>query len=74
MQLVLEPNIHDPAAASPYAFVAPDKFYAELLAAHDGLDAGASAQLDARLVLLLANHVGDLGVLREALSLAREAL
>ena len=72
MELVLEPHIHDPAAASPYANVAADAFYAELLAAHEGLDAAGSALLDARLVLLLANHVGDLGVLRQALRLARE--
>ncbi len=72
MNLVLEPHIHDPAAPSPYAHVAADAFYAELLAAHDGLDAEASALLDARLVLLLANHVGDLQVLRQALRLARQ--
>ncbi len=73
MDLVLQPHFHDPATPSPYGHVAADAFYAELLAAHEGLDASASALLDARLVLLLANHVGDLGVLRQALSLAREA-
>ena len=49
----------------------PDDFYAALIAAHDGLDAEASHALDARLVLLLANHVGSLDVLREALAAAR---
>ena len=73
MELVLQAHFHDPASPSPYEHVAADAFYAELLAAHEGLDAAASAMLDARLVLLLANHVGDLGVLRQALSLAREA-
>jgi hypothetical protein len=73
MELVLDPNIHDPDAPSPYAHVAADAFYAELLAAHEGLDAQASALLDARLVLLLANQVGDLRVLRQALSLASQA-
>lgn len=72
MPLILEPHIHDPAAPSPYAHVAADAFYAELLAAHDGLDAEASALLDSRLVLLLANHVGDLEVLRQALRLAQQ--
>ncbi|MBU6440266.1 MAG: DUF2783 domain-containing protein [Betaproteobacteria bacterium] len=72
MELVLQAHFHDPASPSPYEHVAADAFYAELLAAHEGLDAAASAMLDARLVLLLANHVGDLGVLRQALSLARE--
>ncbi len=49
----------------------PDDFYAALLAAHDGLDADESHALNARLVLLLANHVGSLDVLREALAAAR---
>ena len=49
----------------------PDDFYAALIAAHDGLDAEASHALDARLVLLLANHIGSLDVLREALAAAR---
>lgn len=73
MELRLDPHIHDPAAPGPEAHVAADAFYAELLAAHEGLDAQASALLDARLVLLLANHVGDLQVLRQALRLARQA-
>jgi hypothetical protein len=48
-----------------------DDFYEALLAAHEGLDDKESAALNARLVLLLANHIGSLPVLREALSLAR---
>lgn len=44
----------------------PDGFYAELLAVHDGLDPAASGRLNARLILILANHIGD----REVLSLA----
>ena len=50
----------------------PDDFYAALLAAHDGLDEAASHAFNARLVLLLANHVGSLDVLREALAAASE--
>ena len=49
---------------------APDDFYAELLAAHDGLDKPASDALNARLVLVLANHIGDRDVLRQALAAA----
>jgi predicted LPLAT superfamily acyltransferase len=49
----------------------PDDFYAALIAAHDGLPEAASHALNARLVLLLANHVGSLEVLREALAAAR---
>ena len=49
----------------------PDAFYAALMDAHRGLDDAASRKLDAKLVLLLANHVGDLEVLREAIAAAR---
>lgn len=52
----------------------PDDFYEALIAAHRGLDDAASVALNCRLVLLLANHVGDLDVLREALALARHGL
>ena len=51
----------------------PDGFYAELISAHDGLDEQESHALNARLILLLANHVGDRDVLREALSTALES-
>ena len=50
---------------------APDDFYAALIAAHDGLDADASQAFNARLILLLANHVGSLDVLLDALAAAR---
>lgn len=50
---------------------APDEFYAALIAAHEGLDKTASDALNARLVLLLANHIGDEKVLSEALRAAK---
>jgi len=50
---------------------APDDFYEALIEAHQGLDAAQSHELNAKLVLLLANHIGDLRVLREALQAAR---
>ena len=62
MPLVTTPNLES-----------PDDFYAALVAAHDGLDEPASHALNARLVLLLANHVGSMAVLREALDAARAA-
>jgi hypothetical protein len=52
----------------------PDDFYEALIAAHRGLTDAQSEQLNCRLVLLLANQVGDLQVLREALEAAREGL
>jgi hypothetical protein len=51
---------------------APDDFYEALIEAHRGLSDAESQALNARLILLLANHVGDLDTLREALALARE--
>jgi hypothetical protein len=50
---------------------APDDFYEALIEAHEGLTAPQSAALNARLVLLLANHVGRLDVLQQALAAAR---
>ena len=50
---------------------APDDFYEALIDMHRGLDAQQSALVNARLILLLANHVGDLRVLREAMQRAR---
>ena len=51
---------------------APDEFYEKLLALHESLDPAASARVNARLILLLANHIGDLRVLDEALAAARQ--
>lgn len=48
-----------------------DDFYAALIDAHRDLDATQSHRLNAKLVLLLANHIGSLAVLREALDAAR---
>lgn len=47
-----------------------DDFYAELLATHEGLSNEASEALNARLVLVLANHVGDRAILSDALKAA----
>jgi len=50
---------------------APDDFYEALIEAHRDLDSAASHALNARLVLLLANHIGSLVVLQQALQAAR---
>jgi len=50
----------------------PDSFYAELIELHRGLSDEQSRLLDAKLILLLANHIGDLAVLRAAMATARE--
>ena len=50
-----------------------DALYAALVAAHEGLEDAASRRLDAALVLLLANHIGDDAVVHDAIRLARES-
>ena len=60
--LLNTPNIDD-----------PDGFYAELLGAHEGLSDADSHALNARLVLILCNQVGDRDVIRQALELAKRA-
>ena len=54
-------------------FADPDAAFRLLVEAQRGLSADQSAELNARLVLILANHIGDAGVLAEAIALARGA-
>ncbi|MBV8913844.1 MAG: DUF2783 domain-containing protein [Acetobacteraceae bacterium] len=49
----------------------PDALFAALVAAHDGLEPEASRRLDAQLVLLLANHIGDQQVVLDAIAVAK---
>jgi hypothetical protein len=51
-------------------FAKPDDAFRAIVEAHRGLNEAQSADLDAALVLILANHIGDLDVLREAIALA----
>jgi hypothetical protein len=51
---------------------APDDFYEELILLHHDLTDAQSALVNAKLILLLANHIGDAGVLRAAMAAARE--
>jgi hypothetical protein len=48
-----------------------DDFYEMLGDSHQDLNEGQSKMLNAQLILLLSNHIGDLAVLREAFALAR---
>lgn len=54
------------------AYSPGDDFYEALIDTHRDLSDEQSALLNARLILLLANHIGDLDVLREAMRIARE--
>ena len=55
-------------------FAKPDDAFRMIVEAHRGLSDAQSADLDAALVLVLANHVGDIEVLREAIELAKRRL
>lgn len=60
MSLLTTPNLN-----------APDDSYQMLVDAHAGLSIAESQALNARLVLLLSNHIGSTEVLREAIAVAR---
>lgn len=60
MKLNTEPNI-----------ALPDDFYQDLIELHRDLTEEQSRQVNARLILLLANHIGDMDVLREAMAAAK---
>lgn len=55
-------------------FADPDRAYRALIEAHRGLTDEESAALNTRLVLILANHIGDHAVLAEAIGLARRSM
>ncbi|KQT14478.1 MAG: DUF2783 domain-containing protein [Bradyrhizobium sp.] len=55
-------------------FVRPDDAFRAIVEAHRGLTEEQSADFDAALVLILANHIGDIDVLREAIGLARRRM
>ncbi|MFI5012228.1 MAG: DUF2783 domain-containing protein [Hyphomicrobiales bacterium] len=55
-------------------FQDPDAAYRLIVEAHRGLDEAESRKLDAALILILANQIGDLAVLEQALALARAAI
>jgi len=59
-QLITTPNIEG-----------PDDFYAELIALHAGRSVEESEAINARLILLLCNHIGDRQALREAFAAAQ---
>ena len=52
----------------------PDDFYAQLIEMHEGLSDAESHKLNAKVILMLANHIGDADVLNETLTYAREKI
>ncbi len=71
MPLNTEPNFHEPGKRYFRDFSPGDDFYQMLIDAHRGLSDEQSAQVNAQLILILSNHIGDIAVLREAMALAR---
>ena len=72
--LVTQPNFGTPGERHRQAYTPGDDFYEMLIEGHRGLSDAQSELMNARLVLLLANHVGDLRVLKEAIDLARSGV
>jgi Protein of unknown function (DUF2783) len=74
MPLNTQPNFGIPGERYRHAYMPGDAFYDRLVGAHRGLTDEQSELMQARLVLLLANHIGDLRVLDEAIALARKGI
>ncbi|MBE0587216.1 MAG: DUF2783 domain-containing protein [Hydrogenophaga sp.] len=74
MPLHLNPNFAEAGKRYHRDFSPGDDFYELLIDAHRELSDEQSAMLNAKLILLLSNHIGEISLLREALSLAREGI
>lgn len=71
MALNLNPNFAQAGKRHFHNFSPGDDFYESLIDAHHDLSDEQSAMLNAKMVLLLSNHIGDIAVLREAMKIAR---
>ena len=69
--LNVQPNFREAGKRYFRDFTPGDDFYETLIDTHRDLSDEQSALVNAKLILLLANHIGDLHVLREAMQLAR---
>jgi len=73
MSLITEPNFHEPGKRYFRDFSPGDDFYQLLIDTHRDLSEAQSAMLNAKLILILSNHIGDISVLREAMQIARDS-
>ncbi|MBU3709917.1 MAG: DUF2783 domain-containing protein [Burkholderiaceae bacterium] len=73
MSLITEPNFHESGKRYFRDFSPGDDFYQLLIDTHRDLSESQSAMLNAKLILILANHIGDISVLREAMQVARDS-
>ena len=71
MPLITQPNLYESGQRYFQAYTPGDDFYEALIETHQGLTDEQSTAVNARLILLLSNHIGDIGVLREAMRIAR---
>jgi hypothetical protein len=74
MTLTLTPNLFEPGKRYFQAYTPGDDFYEALIDTHRDLSDEQSSLVNAKLVLLLSNHIGDLSVLREAMTIARQGV
>ncbi len=72
MNLNLEPNFSEQGKRYFREFSPGDDFYESLIETHRDLSEEQSALLNAKLILLLANHIGDITILRTAMQMARD--
>jgi hypothetical protein len=72
--LTTDYNFHESGKTCFRAYRPGDDFYQHLIDAHRDLGDAQSQKLNARLILLLANHIGDLEILREAIDAAADDL
>jgi hypothetical protein len=69
--LNLQPNFYETGKRYFRDFMPGDDFYEALIETHRDLTDEQSALVNAKLILLLSNHIGDIHILREAMALAR---
>ncbi len=67
----LQPNFYEAGTRYFRDFTPGDDFYEALIETHRDLTDEQSAMVNAKLILLLSNHIGDIHILREAMALAR---
>lgn len=71
-KLITSLNFAEPDKEYVHAYTPGDDFYQELTELHNNLTDEQSLAVNAKLILLLANHIGDLEILRQAMTIARQ--
>ncbi len=74
MPLNTQANFSEPGKRYFQLFSPGDDFYEALIDTHRDLSDEQSAMVNARLILLLSNHIGDISILREAMTIARDGV